>query len=99
MRSETSARLFSTLIDFQRISVENSLADVSERIVHRMRERMNHRRLMLAGDHDARAFVLLQVANDRVDRQVGLRRGWRSRLTRREWTFVAQHRLRNSRLV
>ena len=48
-------------IHFERIGVENSLADIAQRVVHRMGERMNHRRRFSAGNHDARALVLLKI--------------------------------------
>jgi len=59
-----------SLIDglyLERIGVEDGLADVTERAVHRVRERMHGRGLVVARDHDARAPVLLEVTHERVD--------------------------------
>ena len=51
-------------IRFEWIGVRNCLADIAERAVHRMGQRMNRRRRFIAGDHDAGAPVLLEIASD-----------------------------------
>ena len=43
------------------VGVNDGLADVAERRIHRVRERMHNGRLMIAGNDDRRAPVTLQV--------------------------------------
>ena len=57
----------SQLIDgvgFDRVGVEDRLADVAQLLVHDGGERVNDGRLLFARDHDAGAFVRLQIARD-----------------------------------
>ena len=54
-------------IGFDRIGVEHRLADVAQLRVHDVRQRVHDRRLLLAGDHEAGALVVLQVARDRAE--------------------------------
>ena len=49
-------------IGFDRVGVEHRFPDIAERRVHHVRQRMHDRRLVVAGDHQARALVALQVA-------------------------------------
>ena len=48
-------------IGFKRVSQHHSLADVAERLVHRMGQRVNHGGLTIAGQNEALAAMLEQV--------------------------------------
>ena len=48
-------------IGIHRIGVRYSLADVAEALIDNVRERVHRWRLMIAGQHQARPFVALQV--------------------------------------
>ena len=50
-----------------RLGVDDRRAGVAERLVHRVRERVDGRRLAVAGDHEARAAMRLQILGDRGD--------------------------------
>ena len=54
-------------LGFDRVGVDDRLADVAERLVHRVRERVDDRRLAVAGDDEARSAVRLQILGDRGD--------------------------------
>ena len=54
-------------IRIERIGVNHRLAGVAQRVVDGVGEHMDRRRLVLAGNHGARATVLLQVLHDRSD--------------------------------
>ena len=57
------------------LDVPDGLAGVAERLVDRVRERVDLRRLGLARDHEARAAVRLQVGGHRFDEGIGRRGG------------------------
>ena len=50
---------------FDGLGVDDGLADVAERLVHRVRQRVDRRRLRFARDDQARAAVRLQILRDR----------------------------------
>src|SRR5215475_141123 len=77
-------------INFERIGVENSFADITQRVVHRMGQRVNKRRLVIAGEHDARAFVLLEIERH-CFQPCGSRSGWNGGIPWREWSFFSEH--------
>ena len=75
--SATSSRSDCELIDrlgFDRSRVDDRLADVAERLVHRVRERVDGRRLAVAGDDEAAPAMRLQILGDGVDRTSARRR-------------------------
>ncbi len=51
-------------VAFDRVGVADGLADIAERRVHGVRQRVNGWRLIIARDHQAVAFVSLQVLGD-----------------------------------
>ncbi len=54
-------------VHFDRIGIKNCLTNVAQRVVHRVRKRMNDRRLVVACENDARTAMLLQVGHQRPD--------------------------------
>ena len=52
-------------VHFDRRRVRDRRPDVAERLVHRVRERMHRRRLIVAGDDEALAAARLQLLRDR----------------------------------
>ena len=50
---------------FGRLRVDDRGADVAERLVHRVRQRVNGRRLAVARDHEAAAACGLQILDER----------------------------------
>jgi hypothetical protein len=54
-------------LGFDRVGVDDALPDVAERVVHRMRERVDDRWLAVAGDDEARAAVRAEIFRDRLD--------------------------------
>ena len=54
-------------LGFDRIGVDDRLADVAERLVHRVRERVDARRLAVAGDDETGAAMRLKILGDSGD--------------------------------
>ena len=54
-------------LGLDRSRVDDGLADVAERLVHRVRERVDRRRLTVAGDDEAAPAMRLQILGDGVD--------------------------------
>ena len=67
--SPTSSRSAGTLVHrlrFGRLRVDDRAADVAERVVHRVRERVDGRRLAFARDDQAAAARVLQILDERT---------------------------------
>ena len=54
-------------LGFDGIGVDDCVADRSQRLIHGMSQRMNRRRLVLAGNDHGRAMMRFQVCDDVVD--------------------------------
>ena len=54
-------------LGFDRVGVDDGLPEVAERVVHRMRERVDDRWLAVAGDDETRAAVRAEVFRDRLN--------------------------------
>ena len=68
--SATSSRSDCELVDrlgLDRVGVDDGLADVAERVVHRVRERVDGGRLAVAGDDEAGAAVRREILRDGGD--------------------------------
>ena len=80
-------------LGLDRLRVDDRPADVAERLVHRVRERVDGRRLAVAGDDEAASAVRLQILGDgRRSNCVARRSRTRVRLTPRPPRRQPTHR-------
>ena len=84
-RARAATRAGPIGVDFDRSAVGDRRADVAERLVHRVRERVHRGRLVFAGDDERAAAMRLQVLGDGGHplRRVGVRERRRRRPRRR----------------
>src|SRR5262245_55744865 len=83
-------------VDFKWVTVENGLAYIAQRVVHRVCNGVNHRRLLGTGDDNACAFVLLKIFGDCLNpKRLVTKFNWV--LTKR--AFVSEQRLGGPRFV
>ena len=62
-------------VRFHRIRVVHGLADITQGVVHGVGQGVDGWRLLLAGNHEAGAAVLLEIANERGNPIAGTRPG------------------------
>src|SRR6185437_9274707 len=65
-------------VRIERLNVGNRLAGVPERLIHRVRESMDLRRLEVSGNHKTVSFMSLQILRNRGDRGIRRSAGLRS---------------------
>ncbi len=54
-------------INFDRIDIRNGLANIAQRSVHGVSQRLHRRRLKFSRNHQALAFVLKQIGGHSID--------------------------------